>query len=115
MPNFELLFRMRVEDDDKSLDTDTFMRVIVADNLEMAQKIAEAMLDEEVYAREYLEYLLSLQPTNEFPDINAWDDGSYTWTRVLKTLGLKKKEIKFVFAKDAKVGITKIVRQIMAR
>jgi len=112
MPNFRLVFMMRffglIPDEEKGwppFDTSPFSRVIIADDQKMAEKIADAMIGEEVYADERLSRVLSVRETEEEPDIVSFDDGSNTWQQTLKKLGLKKTDIKFALACGKKVGI----------
>lgn len=105
MPNFKIIFMKHFEDDDEDLDTGEYSRVIVADNLEIAQKIADAMQGEEVYVNEWLEKILSVKPTDETPNIYSWDDGSHTWKQVLRQLNLREDDVEFILSGSQKIGI----------
>jgi hypothetical protein len=96
MPNFKLTFEMFFEDEDTPFNTRHYIRVIVADNLITALKIAEAMVGEEVYAREYLIRPVTVTETEEAPEISAWNENE-TWSRVLRNMDLTESDVEFLF------------------
>lgn len=107
MPNFKLVFREHFRDVFQSVDTQKSHRIIVADDLNSAKRIGEAMLGEEVNASEYLGKLLSVEKTDEPADICSWDE-NFTWNRVLENLGLKEDGVRYYMAagdQPRRVGI----------
>jgi len=65
-----------------------FGRIIEVQNLAIAEKIAEAMIGEEVFAWQYLSKVLSVTPTQENPFISPLCTSHCVWERVLQRLGL---------------------------
>lgn len=83
-----------------------FRRVIYAQSLEIAEKIALAMLGEEVYRGQYLDEILSVERTRSAtPHISTFNH-DYAWERVLQAFGLQNTEIRFVCDnKGRKIGL----------
>ena len=85
LPNYELIFNTIFWDDGVKQE---FTRIIKAKNKVTAQLIGEAMLGEEVWARESLYELLIVKRTNK--KVCLADYGDYhTWVRVIKNIDHK--------------------------
>jgi len=82
-------------------------RVVVADDDELARKIGEAMLGEEIAASEHLTEVLSVEETNEDPEVLAWtkEGLNQIWSRALRKLN--DPDVLVVSLGDKHVGITK--------
>lgn len=89
MQNFEIEFGLEVKiGPRKHRQGNLFKRIISAQTLEIAKKVAEAMLGEEVYAWQYLSEVLSVTPTEKDPFISPLCTFCCVWERVLQRLGL---------------------------
>lgn len=96
MKNFKIIFQTYAYDgngDDKVVGT--WERIIVAQDLEWAEKIAKAMRDEEVRDNLYLGDSVIVEETGEDPNINSWDD-SDTWSWVIDNLGLDEDQVELI-------------------
>lgn len=91
MPNFRLVFVTETikKSGNKMVMREgrEFDRVISAPDRQIAQKIASAMLGEEVFPILYLGQVLSVEETDLKPQLNAFCD-CYSWERVLYRLRL---------------------------
>lgn len=118
MVNYKLTFTTNFYGSDIS-ETEkydrTFTRIIVADRLEEAQVIANAMLGEEVCANEYFQKIVSVEETTQKPDtcteIPVQND--YAWKRVLHKLSLNESQVEFIYhetkdKKREKVGFVRL-------
>jgi hypothetical protein len=92
MPNFKLVFKTVVPRKDGWGDGYGTNRVISADNIEVAKKIAEAMSGEEIYPLQYIGKVVSVYKTKLRPDLSSFSD-EYTWNRVFNRLGLVMHDI----------------------
>lgn len=87
--NFEIKFELEVRVGPREhREGGLFRRVISAQNLDIARKIAEAMLGEEVFRWQYLSKVSSVEQTKEKSPISSFCSEHYTWERVLQGLGL---------------------------
>lgn len=106
--NFELTFGLAVRTDVRKLrQGGKLQRVISAQGLRIAQKIALAMLGEEVYRGQYLDEVLSVKLTRKkmTPHISTFNH-DYTWERVLQALQLQNGDILFVIdSKGRRIGL----------
>lgn len=91
MPNFKLVFATETveKSGDKKIvrEGQGFERIISAPDGQIAKKIAEAMLGEEVFPILYLGRVLSVQRTKLKSGLSTFCD-FYTWERVLYRLRL---------------------------
>lgn len=88
MQNFEIKFGLEVKVDPREYrEGNLFGRIISVQTHEIARKIAEAMLGEEVFPLQYLSKVLSVEPTDKEPFISSYCSRDYTWERVLQRLG----------------------------
>jgi len=67
----------------------------------VARKIAKAMKGEEVYAREFLDKVVSVKETDKETSLVSWDV-DYTWQHVLDKLKLVPEDVDFVFSESGK-------------
>ena len=87
--NFAIVFELEVKTGAREYrEGGAFGRTIFAQNEELARKIAEAMIGEEVYFWQYLSKIKSVTPTDNDPVISSFCAEHYTWERVLQKLGL---------------------------
>ena len=88
MQNFEIKFGLEVKVGHRQYrEGGLFGRIISAQSPGVAQKIARAMLGEEVFSEQYLSEVLSVEPTEKEPRISSFCPKHYTWERVLQKLG----------------------------
>jgi len=98
----ELTFSCYAKDDGKVIkNTGQLSRVILVESLEVARKIAKAMKGEEVYAREFLDKVVSVKETDKETSLVSWDV-DYTWQHVLDKLKLVPEDVDFVFSESGK-------------
>ena len=89
--HFELVFNTihdvdnpHDEDDDGKLKE--FRRVIVADDIEMAEKIAEVMLGEEIPGDQRLESVANVRYTSQRCTMGIFSEAKDIWEQVLAKL-----------------------------
>ncbi|MBI2627293.1 MAG: hypothetical protein HYW77_03600 [Parcubacteria group bacterium] len=111
MPNFQLRFTVYFEDEDESKNTGFYTRIIIADNLNTAQRIGKGMLGEEVNSHEFLSEPLDIRETEEAPDISAWNE-NITWQRVLNSMNLQEQNVEFIFDTRPRVVGSKPVKTL---
>jgi hypothetical protein len=89
MPNFEITFAIETveQKEDKRVikRVGSFRRIVSLPSEEIAEKIAEAMLGEEVLPVIYLGQVLSITKTKRRPYLGDFCD-CYIWERVLRRL-----------------------------
>ena len=96
MKNFKIIFKTYTYDANGNPTVAVpWVRIIVAQSLEWAKKIAIAMRDEEVKGKLYLDEPVIVEETGEDPDINSWDS-SETWTWVIDNLGLEEDQVELI-------------------
>ena len=105
MPNFKLEFGKFFEDQDEKLETGKFTRIVIADNLQLAERIAKAMVGEEIYANECLTDPVTVTETEEEPEISSWNEDE-TWKRIIENMGLSERSIEFIFNSRPKVVVS---------
>lgn len=93
MQRFAIKFALEVRTGlRKHREGSEFGRIIEAQNLAIAERIAEAMIGEEVFAWQYLSEILSVTSlgsfTQEKPFISPLCTSHCVWERVLQRLGL---------------------------
>ena len=89
MRNFKIVFELEVKISSRNYrEGGVIGRVISAQSLEIAQKIAEAMIGEEIFSRQYLAKIISIISTDENAFISSFCLEHYTWDRILQRLGL---------------------------
>lgn len=89
MQRFAIKFALEVRTGlRKHREGSEFGRIIEVQNLAIAERIAEAMIGEEVYAWQYLSKILSVTFTQEKPFISPLCTSHCVWERVLQRLGL---------------------------
>lgn len=89
MQGFAIKFALEVRTGlRKHREGSEFGRIIEAQNLAIAVRIAEAMIGEEVYVWQYLSEVLSVTSTQEKPFISPLCTSHCVWERVLQRLGL---------------------------
>ena len=96
MKNFKIIFQTYTYDangDEKPANH--WIRIIVAQSLDWAKKIAKAMRDEEVDRELYLSDPVLVEETGEDPDINSLDSAE-TWSWVIGNLGLDDDDVELV-------------------
>jgi len=111
MPNYALKLKIVLFDTvrKKNQSTSSITWVIVADDLEMARRIGNTMIGEEVAHIEKIVGLAGVVETEDPPHVPSWNHESL-WNRVLSRMDLKKKDVEFVYGKGGeKVGF-KILR-----
>ena len=87
--NFAIVFELEVKTGAREYrEGGAFGRTIFAQNEELARKIAEAMIGEEVYTWQYLSKVKDVVPTDDDPFISSFCANHYTWERILQRLGL---------------------------
>lgn len=89
MQRFEIKFALEVKTGPcKHREGWEFKRTIEAQNLVIAERIAKAMIGEEVYVWQYLSKVLSVTPTLKGPFISSLCTSPCVWERVLQRFGL---------------------------
>ncbi len=85
-----------------------FGRIIEVQSLAIAEKIAEAMIGEEVFAWQYLSKVLSVTSTQEKPFISPLCTSYCVWERTLQRLGLTGtgETVQFLHYQTARPAIT---------
>lgn len=64
----------------------TWKRIIVAEDLDWAKKIAKAMTDEETVSELYLGDPILIEETGEDPEMNSFDS-SESWAQAIDNMG----------------------------
>lgn len=107
MENFELVFEVSYNCSPPPPPPYRFSRVIVAESPEMAYRVANGMLGEEVNAGDFLAKVVEVRRTNKEPNLACWgDSGDRVWARVLRILNLTPdKDVEFIFDGRQKVGL----------
>ena len=77
-------------------DSGCVKRVIIVNDVEIARQIGLATVGEEILPLQYVETLISVNPTDDPPFLNSFS-AEYTWGRVLARLGLEKSEVRFTY------------------
>ncbi len=100
MGNFELIFSLEAKRKEGKEwvmgDGGIIKRVIVVNDEEIAEKIGLAMIGEEVFPLQYINALLSVNPTDNHPHLDSFS-ADYTWSRALARLGLQRSEVRFTY------------------
>ncbi len=96
MRNFKIIFETYILDGNGGeKPAGPWVRIIVAQSLEWAEKIAAAMKDEEVQSGLFLGDPVIVEETGEDPNVNSLDDAE-TWTWVIGSLGLDDDDVELI-------------------
>ena len=105
MEKFELVFQSAYDDGTGDLqEGDEWKRVIGAQNLLSAEKIAKAMLGEEIAASEWLNKVIRVKKTDKTANLYTWGDGTDIWNRVFERTGINPDHVTFIEVAGQKVG-----------
>ena len=88
---FKLTFNVALFDGFTEQPTDDLERVIMAENLDQAKRIADAMLGEEARAQEHLNFVRKVVETQDEPDMKSFTPEK-TWERTIYHLYLSETE-----------------------